>query len=463
MRRAPRYATFATGLAMSIGASLHAQRPGPQPGSKCDLEVEGSQAGGTTRVQVTQLPTGNRNMYAGGGFRGRCIGQDMHLVSDSAEYYGDAQLLYLIGNVHYTETRAKIDADHMTYWVAEGHLKAEGNVHGVMNDGTKMDGPVADYYRIVPNVRRQTMLIATGRPKMALVQRDTVTGKLSDTVHVEADRVMTVADSVTYAGGNVHITRPDMFANGDSAFLDNGSGRARLLGKPTVEARRDRPFTLTGGVIDVFSTNKQVNRIVATPSGHATSQDLQLFADSIDMRVTANTLQQVMAWGKSRARALSPTQEITADSIDAILPNQQVREIRAVRGAYATTTPDTAKIQIASSERDWMRGDTIIALFDTVVKGDTSHAPPIRAIQSRIKAKAYYHIANDDDKTKPGINYVVGRTIDVAFKDHAVQTVTVADRAGGVYLEPATDSANVIPARKPAQTQPRRTRGRTRE
>lgn len=458
-------------LAASIGfagvlAGTHAayaQRSPLAPGQKCIVEVEGSTAGSTTRVQSTQLPTGQYNTFAGGGFRGRCQGQDVHLISDSAEYYGDAQLLYLIGHVHYIEPRAKIDADHMTYWTAEGHLKAEGNVHGVMNDGTTMIGPVADYFRIVPGLRAQTLLVATGRPKVAIVQRDSVTGKISDTVHVEADRVTTVADSVTFAGGNVHITRPDMFADGDSAYMDNGTGRARLIGKPSVEARRDRPFTLTGGIIDVFSTNKQVSRIVSTPNGHATSQDLQLFADSIDMRVTGNVLQRAMAWGKTGARALSPTQDITADSIDAVLPNQRIRVLHAVRKAYATTVPDTAKITVPEADRDWMRGDTIIAHFDTLVKGDTSHSPPIKAIASRINAKAYYHIANDDDKTKPGINYVVGRNIDIAFQDRAVQTVTVTDSAGGVYLEPVTDSTKTtVPTRKPLQNQPRRTRGRVR-
>jgi len=395
---------------------------------------------------MTQLPTGKYNAYIGGGFIGHCRGEDVTLLSDSAEYYGDNSLLYLIGHVHYREPRAKIDADHMTYWTAEGHVRAENNVYGVMNNGTTMRGPVADYYRIVPGVRAQTLLVTTGRPHFGIVQRDTVTGKMSDTVHVEADRVTNIADSVTYAGGNVHITRPEMFATGDSAYVDGGTGRARLMIHPTVEARRDRPFTLTGGVIDVFSTNKQVNRVVATPNGHATSQDLQLFADSIDLRVTGNTLQRAMAWGKTRARALSPTQDILADSIDAILPNQRVQELRAVRKAYATAVPDTETI--TTKDRDWMRGDTIIARFDTVVHGDTSRTPPVKAILARTNARAYYHIANDDNKQKPGVNYVVGRMIDIAFANHAVQTVTVTDKAGGVYLEPVSDSAAVVPKQR---------------
>jgi hypothetical protein len=419
------------------------------PDGKCIIDFQASQNGDTTRANIVQLPTGKYNAYIGGGFVGVCRGQDVHLVSDSAEYYGDANLLYLIGRVHYTEPRAKLDADHMTYWTAEGHLKAEGNVYGVMNNGTTMRGPVADYYRIVPGLRAQTLLVTTGRPKIGIVQRDSVTGKISDTVHVEADRVTTIADSVTYAGGTVHITRPEMFAHGDSAFMDNGTGRARLIGNPSVEARRTRPFTLTGGVIDVYSTNKQVDRVVAAPKGHATSQDLELFADSIDLRVTANVLQRAMAWGATRARAVSPTQEILADSIDAILPDQRIRELRAVRKAYATAVPDTSSI--ITTDRDWMLGDTITARFDTVATGDTSHTPPVRTIMARVNARAYYHIPNDRDKTKPGLNYVVGRAIDVDFLNREVQTVSVSDSAGGVYLEPVSDSVAAKPVNRPGQ------------
>jgi len=451
-------AALAAVIAGPVRLTAQAKESPLGPSGKCIIDFVASQQGSTSRLNLVQLPTTKYNAYVGGGFTGVCRGQDVHLVSDSAEYYGDNSLLYLIGHVHYTEPRAKIDADHMTYWTEEGHVKAEGNVYGVMNNGTTMRGPVADYYRIVPGLRAQTLLVATGRPKVGIVKRDTLKGKISDTVHVEADRVTTIADSITYAGGTVHITRPEMLANGDSAFMDNGTGRARLLGNPSVEARRSRPFTLTGGVIDVYSTNKVVDRVVATPKGHATSQDLQLYADSIDMRVKGNVLQRAMAWGKTRAHAISPNQDILADSIDAILPDQRIQELRAVRNAYATAVPDTARI--VTNDRDWMRGDTIVALFDSVRKGDTSHTPPVKLIKSRTKARAYYHVNNDDDKTKPGVNYVTGRTIDITFVDRAVQTVTVNDSAGGVYLEPI-DSTAVV--RKPVKSsgQAPRSRGRS--
>ena len=120
--------------------------------------------------------------------------------------------------------------------------------------------------------------------------------------------------------------------------------------------------------------------MVATPNGHALSQDLELVADTVDLRIQTNQLQRVMAWGKSRARAVSPEREITADSIDAIMPGQRVREVRALRKAYAESNPDSG---VVSTQRDWMRGDTIVARFDSLVGTDTANRPRVRQMSPK--------------------------------------------------------------------------------
>lgn len=458
MTRARLVATAAIAViaAAAIPAPGHAQaRPGPQPGSKCIIQFQGS-ANGITRSNLIKLPSGKYNLYVGGGFVGNCEGQDVTLKSDSAEYYGDQSLLYLIANVHYADLRARVDADHMTYWMEEEHIRAEGNVYAVLASGTTMRGPVADYYRAVKPIRTEAILVSSGRPTLKLVQRDTITGKPTDTVYVVADRITSVADSLVYAGGEVRITRPQLLATGDSAFLDQGSGLARLMKTPTVEARRSRPFTLTGGVIDVFSTNKLVNRVVATPNGHATSQDLQLYADSVDLRVRDNELERAMAWGKkTRAHATSPDRDILADSIDALLPNQRIHVIHAVGKAYATSVPDTATV--ITKDRDWIQGDTLIATFDSVARRDTAKTPPVKTIFARDHARAYYHVKNEKQRDRPGVNYVVGKDIDISFRDGGIDSVKVRERASGVYLE-AFDSTTAKPSspRKSIASPPRK-------
>jgi len=454
-----RAALLAVAGVFSLAQHVDAQAVGPQPGTRCIMEFKAG-PGDTTRQTFNKLPTGKYNAYVGGGSIWDCKGQNVTLISDSTEYYGDQRLMYLIGHVHYIDSRAKVDADHMTYWMDEEHIRAEGNVYAVMASGTTMRGPVADYYRAVRPIRTQAILTSTGRPTLKVVQLDTLTRKPSDTVNVVADRISSVNDSLVYAGGDVRITRPELFATGDSAFMDEGTGRARLMLKPTIEARRSRPFTLTGGVIDVFSTNRLVNRVVATPNGHASSQDLQLFADSVDLRVRNNELERAMAWGKGRAHAISPQRDILADSIDALLPDQRIHQIRSVGNAYATSVPDT--LTITTKGRDWMRGDTLIATFDTLSKRDTTKTPPVRLINARTHARAYYYIKNDAYKNRPGVNYVTGRDIDINFINGGIDSVKVRDQASGVYVEAVDTTVKAkptTPAKLPAAAKPKRGAG----
>jgi hypothetical protein len=186
------------------------------------------------------------------------------------------------------------------------------------------------------------------------------------------------------------------------------------------------------------------------------SQDLELVSDSIDLRMSNDRLDRVMAWGPSSAKALSPDREITADSIDAIMPGQRLREVRAVRHAYANSAPDTA--HIISSERDWMRGDVIVAEFDSVAISDTASKPVPRRIVATGNASSYYQVAaNNSTKTIPNINYVKGKAITVLFEDREVRTVDVVEQATGVYIEPGGPSTTpTTPRATPRSTAPAR-------
>src|SRR2546423_10280636 len=220
--------------------------------------------------------------------------------------------------------------------------------------------------------------------------------------------------------------------------------------QPSAEGKGTSSFPLTGGIIDVYSRNRQVERVLATPNGHALSQDLELVADSIDLRVQNNQLQRAMSWGKTRAHAVSPDREIIADSIDAVMPGQRVREVRAVRNAYAESNPDSGVI---SKQRDWMSGDTIVASFDSIPPGDTTSKPKIREIVAEGNARSFYQMkSSKGPPDQPSVNYVRGRIIDILFEDRKVATVTVTDQATGVMIEPVTASSTPEKATTP-QTQ----------
>lgn len=431
-------------------------RPREEKGSrKCILDFRASDAAHPPRLNMNTLPSGKSNAFVGGRTVWNCRGEDVTLVADSAEYYGDLDELHMIGNVRYKERRAQIDAQRMTYWTNDGRLLAENDVFAITENQATLTGQVAEYFRAVEGVREHPRIVATRRPLLSMPQKDTVTGEVKDTIHLLADRVESVNDSLVYAFGEVEITRTDLLATSDSAFLDEGVGRAQLIGNPVVNARdEERPFTLKGDIIDIFSTDKEVDRIVAAPRGYASSEDLELFSDTIDMRVSERKLERLMAWGPSRARAESVDQTIIADSIEAILPDQRIQELRAVRNAHATVIPDTGVI--TTTERDWMSGDTITALFDTVTveEGrDSTGSPPVKSIRASIDARAYYHTKNNSgDKSMPGINYIRGRVITLDFANKEVENVTVLDRASGVYLEPLPADTLTPDLRRPAES-----------
>ncbi len=198
--------------------------------------------------------------------------------------------------------------------------------------------------------------------------------------------------------------------------------------------------------------------------GLATSDDITLKSDTIDLRVSDQKLQRAYSWGKSRAHAHSKDQDITADSIDVIMPDQTLRMMRSVGRAVAESNPDSLKI--VSKKLDRLDGDTVIAEFDTLTAADTSKQPAIKTIIANGtpagRAKSYYQVArNGEPKTdRPNINYTLADTITVAFRQRQVYRIRYQGHVEGFYDELATDTAKAVkkdsttlkPAKKPAAT-----------
>ncbi|MDB4907942.1 MAG: hypothetical protein JWO05_2726, partial [Gemmatimonadetes bacterium] len=252
-------------------------------------------------------------------------------------------------------------------------------------------------------------------------------------------------DSIVASSGNVIIVRPELTATGDSLYLDSGPGLLRIMRNPRMVGTKGRPFTLTGETIDLLTRQKKLERILAKTKGVAVSEDLNLRSDTIDLRVSDDLLQRAVVWGKSRAFATSPTQTISADSIDVVMPAQKVREMHAVRGASALGLPDTTKFSLAPDDRfDRLTGDTIVAYFDSIPARDTVTKPRIRELVAISNATSYQHLAPQDTSLRlPAINYVCGKQITVTFDSAKVRRVEVQTSdppCGGAYAEPQADS-----------------------
>jgi lipopolysaccharide export system protein LptA len=445
-------------LALTLAPVLAAEAQARAPAGRCQLRVAPR---GTNLLRTTTrtLPSGLSHLFFGGGVRATCPEQNLIILSDSVEYYEDTRLLYLIGNVDYSEPRLKLEANRVTYWQSEERLRAEGNVDATLPSGTTLEGPLVDYYRVAPGIRTSTRMVATQRPTIRIVERDTA-GRSSEPVQVVANRVVQEADSLVYASGRVVLTRPDLVARGDSAFVDNGSEFARLMREPVVEGQGERPFTLTGRVIDVFAQERRLERAVSRGNARAVSDSTTISAVTLDFRLVDAALERAFAWGPSRARVVSPSYDVLADSLDVQMPNQRVERVYAVGDAFIESDPDSTRFR--SAERDWLRGDTITAQFDTteLARRDTTRSDiAIEQLDARGNARSFYQLVPRDTTTgRPAINYVTGRAITVSFEDRQVENVAVMDQASGVYLEPGENADAPAAAARSTPSSPPRTR-----
>ena len=402
-----------------------------------------------TRTNGVQLPSKEYNTFIGGGLVVRCPSRGITLKADSAELYGDEKRDFLVGHVSYDEHRLTLTSDFLTYYTAEERILAAGNVNGRLPSGSTLKGPQVDYRRVAPRVRTRAQTLAIGRPTVMIVQKDS-TGKEQPPVEVIANTIYMDGDSLIYGSGRVQITRPEITATSDSAFINTGTEIMQLMRNPIVNGTKSRPFQLVGERIDLFSKDRKLQRVVSSAKARATSQDLTLRADTIDLRITADLLQRAYAWGTSRANADSPSQNMIADSLDVHMPGQRVREVRALHKAFAQGRPDST---VHADTTNWIRGDTIVAYFDTLPPVDTSKGPEIRKLISTLNAQAFYNLAPSDTSLhRPAINYVKGRRITINFDEQKVANITVDDKVAGIYIEPSNDTTRTRTNTRPGTT-----------
>lgn len=452
-----------------------------QGGEPCLVEFTGVVRGGieTTSTRIITTPTGAKHSFVSGGVDATCVGQGNRLLADSAEYYQDRGELILINRVRYTDPKMAMQGDRMIYYTNEERLIATGSVRGRTNTGTRFTGPSFEYFRAKPGVRDTPSWRAPGRPFVRMapqdsgakrderpgragraptapaapVRADQPPGERGDSVDLTADVVTSQNDSLVWLSGQVVIERSDMVATGDSATLDQGTGYARLLRTPRIVGRGERPFTMLGVEIDMWSREQKLEQVRSSGEASVESDSLDLKGDTIDLRFKDQLMQRVFTWG-GRAIADTPDQHMEADSLDVLMPGQRLSEVHAVGKAVAQSTVDTARI--VSEERDWIAGDTIVAHFDTVTApGDTAQRTRMKQVTASGSARALYQLAPaGGGRGMPNLSYNRGREIVVLFEGGQVDRVDVKDRASGLYLEPivAPDSTTPRPVKPDSTT-----------
>jgi len=426
---------------VASGALAQATPPKPKPApsgqaQRCTFQIDNVDRQGA----VNETPNGT-NYYAGGNVRLSCRGARIAMSSDSVAAYG-GNVVQFIGNVKYRDSTISMDADFGTYYKSGERWEARGNVDTKnLKTGSTLAGPSLDYYREVKGVRDTLEMFAVGRPKISYVEADSAGGRKLEPYLIVADRVRFKGSDRIWAGGKVTVDRSDFAARSDSMRLDTGKGSDGTFvgGEPILRGLGTDSFRLTGTRIDLGLDQRELSRVTAKGQGHAVNKDWDLTADTIALDLKDRKLEHTRSWGKgSRPYALSPSYAMRADSLVLDSPGQLLHEVRGYGKAWLGGSVDSA-----TKDRDWLRGDTVIAHF-----GTADSAGKKRAVLSRIDAhsaaQSYHLDRNPKAPQRPSINYVRGDVITVTMKNTAAggaDRVDVRGKVDGIQLEAGADSA----------------------
>ena len=424
--------------------------PDGQQEEACTLEILTTPG---QRTQSSTTPEGGTKYDVGGGVEATC--GTKWLRADSASYLPDRGVLYLIGNMKYTDVGRELDAERATYYEREGWVHCQGNVRLSDAGGRSiLSGPMLDFFpanALVPMDR----IFAYQRPHLTFYA-DTTAGPDSQPFDVDADRMHIYGDSLIATAGDVVAIRGELTARSDSMNLDMGQEELWLLGEAPFVTASD--MVLEGDTILVKMEQRKVREIHAWPNGSTIASDLRLMAPAIRLFVDDEDVSRAVASAGDPERtgavdsagrapwafALASSYTLTADSIDIQRPGGELERVIAIDRARATTqTPVGPGPELLGN--DWLEGDTITAYFtaEPSAEPDKPKAELDRLVAVSIvtgKARALYHLVQQGDADgasgTPAPNYVIGRIITLWLEEGRVKEAEVIGPALGIYLEP---------------------------
>jgi hypothetical protein len=413
----------------------------PKKPTTKDCLLDFSESPPDSRMISNLLGDGSRTTFIGGGVAARCQGDPQLITADSAEQYESAGMMNLIGNVVFLEPgKIRITAPSAAYFTGEEKLVAYGGVVATdLPSGSTFSGPTIEYLR-AGSRRPFSRLYAPQRPSLRLVEKDSA-GNARPPINITANQMEDMGDTLLVAWGDVVINREQIVAQGDSASFTKQNEKARLIRNAFVMSRDTaQPFRLVGDSIDLFSKDRVLQRVIALHRAQATSNDVSMRAERVEMRLDSQQVDRAWAFGPGRAYAETATQSLEADSIEIRMPAQVVQEVHAVGRAFAFGLPDSARI--AEPERDVLAGDTILASFDTLTTPpDTTPKSVLRRVTANGGASSRYQIPSNRGRAfPPAINYVRGKRIVAEFVDGEMRTVEIDSQAAGVFIEPEPDT-----------------------
>jgi hypothetical protein len=387
----------------------------------------------------------------------------------------NSRQVWLHRNVVYADTAKSLRSDQAQYTAPTRHLSAQGNV--VLEDlagGSRIEAPFLDYFEAMEGRPQATIEVYSGRPRTSVV-RERVTDGIArpDTMQVDSDALRIIGQDEFHFRGNVLITGTDLRATGGIADFTEGGTRMVLTTDAHVEAQ---DVVLDGDTIIAVqdSTTDTMREVVARGHAHLLSAQVDVRAPAVNAYFDQGAIARMIALGRGgspgaaieQAYAQSEQFNLTADSIDAMLPAQQLEQVTAVGRAYGErlaaddatrilVQPVTAEDSVLARllAHDWLRGDTVRAFFAPAADslrapGDTAQARVLeRIVATGSPASSAYRMESEsrpDDP--PGISYLTALRITVTLAQGEVGDVQAEGDVKGVYLQPPS-------GRGPARTE----------
>ena len=440
-------------------------------------------------LSIVTLAGGNRITY---------VGTPHMLCSDGVEIWADSSISYaatgldhLIGNIRFLDNAGELRADEARYFSEQGRLQASGNVfvQDTLEGFTIENGDLV--YLRPTDFRKDAEITVSvtddlSRPHAILFMgsEETLGAPEEDSLDtpytVEGDRIFLRGGSYFYSVGDVMIERDSILAFADSAEYDGDAETVHLAGSAKVETPN---YNLVGKTIDMVLEANSLNTIAAHEEALLNGDDLTINSPEIELYMDDGLLNRLVAFSipnedGSPSMSLIPQPvavgedfELTADSLDISLPDEVLENIFAAgRARSISSARDSLNVDLLPeiAKSDWLEGDTVIVTFEANTPApseggattDTSEPEPdyrIERIVARVGARSLYRLTPSDTTALPGIDapaihYVTGDEITIIMDEGEADRLEVQGRTRGFHLEPlplsepdslASDSATI--------------------
>ena len=402
-----------------------------QGGPTCDL-------GNSRQVY---LAGGGAVMYLGGPVFNCNNGTTIH--ADSGVYVQSTGRVDFMGSVRFDEADRALTSQYAQYVGRERRLMAQGNVVLTdKRDGSVLRAPALDYFQKGGSNPEDRIEIYSGRPHATLYRKRSNNAGVIDTTNVDADR-MTILGQRAFRGfGNVQTVRGKLTTKSGYAEFDQDSNYMKLHDHALVQTDT---FRLSADSIDADLVNgDEFKTLRARGDVKLDGDQVDVAAPRLRIEFVEGNVERTIAVGGARvaadmpqATATSQDFNLTADSIDALSPKQQLEKVIAVGGALGERAPDSLDAKLpALIAKDWVRGDTVQAFFGAT-EPDTARALQRLVAVGNPASSTYKLREKVNDSTQISVNYLTARHIDVAFKEGAVDQVRAQGDIRGLYLQPA--------------------------